>query len=186
MNWKDINIKTFKKIKSILNDKSLTDIEKNISLVSVIFDKNEDDLYEMDLNQIKHYINQIDFVSNFEPDYAKCPKIKKIGDIDVDIDYNLAKFTVAQYMDFMANMNTEPDIARLLATFIIPKGKKYNTDYNLEDYIEIIESELNIYDAECLLFFYILKSLKSPRTSHMALMMKWMGNKMHKAMGFQF
>lgn len=186
MNWKDINIKTFKKIKSILNDNQLIDIEKNISLVSVIFGISEDDLYEMDLNQIKHYINQIEFVSNFEPEYTKCPKIKKIGDIEVYIDYNLGKFSVAQYMDFMANMSVEPDIARLLATFIIPKGKKYNTDYNIEDFIKTIESELNIYDAECLLFFYILKSLKSLRNSRKALMMKWMGNKMHKAMGFQF
>ena len=36
MTWKDINIKTFKKINKIIKDDTLTDVEKEISLISII------------------------------------------------------------------------------------------------------------------------------------------------------
>lgn len=187
MTWKDINIKTFKKINKIIKDTNLTDVEKEISLISIIFNIDEDELYDMDLHTLKTYSTQIAFIEAFEPDYGKCPKIEKIGDIEIGIDYNLSHFTVAQYIDFMANIQSkEPDIARLLACILIPKGKKYNTDYDLEDFINQIEINLNIYDAESMLFFYIIESLRLLKRSHRTLMMKAMARKMIKKMGFKF
>ena len=44
MTWKDINIKTFKKINKILKDTNLTDVEKEISLIPVLFNIDEDEL----------------------------------------------------------------------------------------------------------------------------------------------
>lgn len=187
MTWKDINIKTFKKINKILKDSNLTDVEKEISLISIIFNLDEDDLYDMDLQTLKGYSTQIAFIEEFNPDYGKCPKIEKIGDVEVSVDYNLSHFTVAQYIDFMANIQAkERDTARLLACILIPKGKKYNTDYDLEDFINQIEINLNIYDAESMLFFYIIESLRLLKRSHKALMMKAMARKMIKKMGFKF
>lgn len=187
MTWRNINIKKFKEINSIIKDTNLTDIEKEISLISIIFNLDEDDLYDMDLQTLKTYSTQIAFIESFEPDYGKCPKIDKVGDIEVSVDYNLSHFTVAQYIDFMANIQSkDPDIARLLACILIPKGKKYNTDYDLEAFIKQIEINLNIYDAESMLFFYIVESLRLLKHSHKALMMKAMGKKMARAMGFKF
>lgn len=154
MQWKDINIKQFKNINKILKDKDLTDIEKNLELIAYVFNLDEDDLYDMDLSTIHKYTNELEFLNEFKPDYAKEPKIKHIGDYEVGVDYHLSKFTVAQYIDFMAEINSgEPDIARLCATILIPKGNKYNDGYNLEEFIEQIEQELNILDAESLVFF---------------------------------
>lgn len=187
MTWKDINIKKFKEINSILKDETLTDVEKEISLISIIFNLDEDDLYDMDLNTLKTYSTQIAFIEEFEPDYGKCPKIDKVGDIEVSVDYNLSHFTVAQYIDFMANIQSkEPDIARLLACILIPKGHKYNVDYDLEAFIKQIEINLNIYDAESMLFFYIIESLRLLKHSHKVLMMKAMAKKMARKMGFKF
>lgn len=187
MTWKDINIKTFKKINKILKDTNLTDVEKEISLISILFNIDEDDLYDMDLHTLKTYSTQIAFIEEFNPDYGKCPKIEKIGDIEVSVDYNLSHFTVAQYIDFMANIQSkEADIARLLACILIPKGHKYNTDYDLEDFINQIEINLNIYNAESMLFFYIIESLRLQRHSHKVLMMKAMARKMARKMGFKF
>lgn len=185
MTWKDINIKTFKKINKIIKDINLTDVEKEISLISILFNIDEDDLYDMDLQTLKTYSTQIAFIEEFNPDYGKCPKIERIGDVEVSVDYNLSHFTVAQYIDFMAEINsTEPDIARLCATILIPKGHKYNDGYNLEEFIEQIEQELNIFDAESLVFFYLIKSLKLISKSHKALMMRAMANKVVKAFRF--
>ena len=80
----------------------------------------------------------------------------------------------------------EADIARLLACILIPKGHKYNTDYDLEAFINQIEINLNIYDAESMLFFYIIESLRLLKRSHKVLMMKAMGKKLIKKMGFKF
>lgn len=187
MTWKDINIKTFKKINKIIKDTTLTDVEKEISLISILFNIDEDDLYDMDLQTLKTYSTQIAFLDSFEPDYGKCPKIEKIGDIEISVDYNLSHFTVAQYIDFMANIQSkDPDIARLLACILIPKGKKYNTDYDLEAFINQIEINLNIYDAESMLFFYIVESLRLLKHSHKVLMMKAMAKKMARKMGFKY
>ena len=187
MTWKDINIKTFKKINKIIKDETLTDFEKEISLISILFNIDEDELYDMDLHTLKTYSTQIAFIEEFNPDYGKCPKIERIGDIEIAIDYNLSHFTVAQYVDFMANIQSkDPDIARLLACILIPKGHKYNTDYDLEDFINQIEISLNIYDAESMLFFYIIESLRLLKRSHKVLMMKAMAKKMARKMGFRF
>lgn len=186
MTWKDINIKTFKKINKIIKDTNLTDVEKEISLISIIFNLDEDELYDMDLHTLKTFSTQIAFIDSFEPDYGKCPKIDKVGDIEVSVDYNLSHFTVAQYIDFMANIQSkERDIARLLACILIPKGKKYNVDYDLEEFIKQIEINLNIYDAESMLFFYIVKSLRLLKHSHKVMMMKALGKKMARKMGFK-
>ena len=187
MTWNDINIKTFKKINEIIKDDTLTDVEKEISLISIIFNLDEDDLYDMDLKTLKTYSDKIAFIEEFNPDYGKCPKIERIGDIEISVDYNLSHFTVAQYIDFMANIQSkEADIARLLACILIPKGKKYNTDYDLEAFIEEIEVDLNIYDAESMLFFYIVESLRLLKHSHKVLMMRALGKKMARKMGFKF
>ena len=187
MTWKDINIKTFKKINKIIKDTNLTDVEKGISLISIIFNIDEDELYDMDLQTLKTYSTQIAFIEEFNPDYGKCPKIDKVGDIEISVDYNLSHFTVAQYIDFMANIHSkEADIARLLACILIPKGHKYNTDYDLEAFINQIEIDLNIYDAETMLFFYIIESLRLLKRSHKVLMMKAMARKMARKMGFKF
>ena len=187
MTWKDINIKTFKKINKILKDTNLTDVEKEISLISILFNIDEDELYDMDLQALKTYSTQIAFIEEFNPDYGKCPKIDKVGDIEISVDYNLSHFTVAQYIDFMANIQSkEADIARLLACILIPKGHKYNTDYDLEAFINQIEINLNIYDAESMLFFYIIESLRLLKRSHRTLMMKALGKKLIKKMGFKF
>ena len=185
MQWKDINIKQFKNINKILKDENLTDIEKNLDLIGYVFDLSEDDLYDLDLGTIHKYTNELDFLNEFKPDYTKEPKIKRIGDYEVGVDYHLSKFTVAQYVDFMAEINSnEPDIARLCATILIPRGHKYNDGYNLEEFIERIEQEVNIYDAEALVFFYLIKSLKLINKSHKALMMRAMANKVVKAFRF--
>lgn len=187
MTWKDINIKTFKKINKILKDTNLTDVEKEISLISIIFNIDEDDLYDMDLRTLKTYSTQIAFIEEFQPDYGKCPKIERIGDTEISVDYNLSHFTVAQYIDFMANIQSkERDIARLLACILIPKGHKYNVDYDLEAFINQIEINLNIYDAESMLFFYIIESLRLLKRSHKVLMMKALAKKMARKMGFKF
>lgn len=185
MTWKDINIRQFKNINKILKDKDLTDIEKNLELIAYVFDLSEDDLYDLDLGTIHKYTNELEFLNEFKPDYTKEPKIKRIGDYEVGVDYHLSKFTVAQYIDFMAEINSnEPDVARLCATILIPRGHKYNEGYNLEEFIERIEQEVNIYDAESLVFFYLIKSLKLINKSHKALMMKAMANKVVKAFRF--
>ena len=187
MTWKDINIKTFKKINKIIKDTTLTDVEKEISLISILFNIDEDELYDMDLKTLKTYSAQIAFINEFQPDYGKCPKIEKIGNIEIGIDYSLSHFSVSQYIDFMANIQSkDPDIARLLACILIPKGKKYNTDYDLEDFINQIEISLNIYDAESMLFFYIIESLRLLKRSHKVLMMKAMAKKMARKMGFKY
>ena len=187
MTWRNINIKKFKEINKIIKDTNLTDVEKEISLISILFNIDEDDLYDMDLRELKTYSTQIAFIEEFRPDYGKCPKIDKVGDIEVSVDYNLSHFTVAQYIDFMANIQSkEPDIARLLACILIPRGKKYNTDYDLEAFINQIEINLNIYDAESMLFFYIIESLRCLKRSHKVLMMKAMAKKMARKMGFKF
>ena len=187
MTWNDINIKKFKEINKIIKDETLTDVEREISLISIIFNLDEDDLYDMDLKTLKTYSDKIAFINTFEPDYGKCPRIERIGDIEVSVDYNLSHFTVAQYIDFMANVQSkEHDIARLLACILIPKGHKYNTDYDLEAFIKQIENDLNIYDAESMLFFYIVRSLKLLKHSHKVLMMRALARKMARKMGFKY
>lgn len=65
-----------------------------------------------------------------------------------NVSLNPADISTAQYFDFI---NSEKEIPRylsqILAIFMVPEGKSYNTDYDIESAVYDIDNYLNVQEA---------------------------------------
>lgn len=125
--WDDISINDYRKISQIIEDDSIEDIDKTVYLLSIISDKTEEEIYNTPLNELSQYTKSLQFINSFDFNKKKNIKHIKINKWDCDIDYNLQKFTVAQYVDFQHYWDKDKikeNLEHIVACFVIPKGKK--------------------------------------------------------------
>ena len=155
--FKDINLKDYKKIVEISTRELDSDLEKDIAVLAVLCDCNEDDIYNMPLNELKSLLNQIEWVKGYNYTPAnKLPNKLKIDGIEYTINPDINKFTVAQYMDFQNFWDKRNEyMGNLLAVFIIPKGHKYNEGYDVMELADRLEEVFSLDDWNNVCFFFL-------------------------------
>lgn len=101
--WKDINLREYKKIVEISKRELDSELEKDIAVLAVLLNTNEDSLYNMNVLELKELLEQMKWIRNEQ--YTYNPNFKNIKKMNIDgVEYtvnpNINSFTVAQYMDF--------------------------------------------------------------------------------------
>lgn len=154
-NWNSITIEKYYDIMDILNSDD-DDITKNVKLVSVMLDKDEETIWDMDLAQVGDYISRLQFLNKFDiPDH---PNMKfNLSGYELEVMKDVTKINVAQYVDFQhfVKLPLREGMDKLLSIFIIPKGCKYNTDYDIIDLQKTIRENMSFRVAEGLLGFFL-------------------------------
>lgn len=97
------------------------------------------------------------------------------------INYGIDKLNVAQYIDFQTYLtkdNTANNLHRVLSVFLIPKGHKYNEDYDMLEVQNDIYEHMPIKLASDICFFMKKQSLISIKANLMYFkwvlkIMKW-------------
>ena len=156
--WENISIDKYYKIKDILDDETDDDITKNVKLVAVITDKDEDEVWNMDMAEAGEYISRLQFLNKFE--MPKHPNMKiKLPNYDLVVIKDLSKINVAQYVDFQnfVKMPLKESMEKILSIFLIPEGCSYNTGYDIIDVQKEIRENLSFRVAEGLLSFFMEK-----------------------------
>lgn len=158
-NWNQITISDYKKIKEINSRELDSDIEKGIALLSIICECQEDDLYGLNINDLKTLLSKMDWLKkpyNFNHNWNF--KHIKIDGQKYDVEVDVNKFTVAQFCDFQIYWDKRDDDAymgRLLTTFIKPHNCKYNEGYDVLELAEKLENTLTINDWNSICFFFL-------------------------------
>lgn len=156
--WDNITIEKYYNIKDILDDETDDDITKNVKLVAVITDKDEDEVWSMDMAEAGEYISRLQFLNKFE--LPKNPNMKiKLPNYDLVVIKDLTKINVAQYVDFQnfVKMPMKEGMEKILSIFLIPDGCKYNEGYDIIDVQKEIRENLSFRVTEGLLSFFIEK-----------------------------
>lgn len=156
--WENITIEKYYKIKDILDDEVDDDITKNVKLVAVITNKDEDEVWSMDMAEAGDYISKLTFLNKFE--LPKNPNMKiKLPNYDLVVIKDLTKINVAQYVDFQnfVKMPMKEGMEKILSIFLIPEGCKYNDGYDIIDLQKEIRENLSFRVAEGLLSFFMEK-----------------------------
>lgn len=163
--WRDISINEYYEIKDIIDDSTLKDYEKEVSILSLLTNKSEDEIWNMNVNNFKKLKSENIWIYNFNFDKGKSFKKIEIKGNKYNIDININNMTVAQYVDFqtywLQRDNMKNIIGNLLAIFIIPKGKKYNEGYDINQVVNDIMNNIDIMTAEEILFFFLSSYLIS-------------------------
>ena len=167
--WKDVTIDEYFDLCERLSDDNLTDYEKIIIKISFITGKSEDEIWNLNWPDFRTLQVESLWMEEFQLKENVKFKTIEINGEKYSIDTNLQNFTVAQYIDFQTffpkRKTNERVIGNILACFIIPKGKKYAEDYNIQELVENINSNLDIMTANEIMLFFLKQYLISIRVT---------------------
>lgn len=154
--WDNISIDKYYQIKDILDAEGDDDITKNVRLVALMLDKDESEVWDMELSKVGEYIDKLRFLNKFDiPDH---PRMKiNIPGYELEVMKDVTKINVAQYVDYQsfAQLPLREGIDKILSIFLIPKGCSYNTGYDIVDLQKSIRENLSFRIGEGLLGFIL-------------------------------
>lgn len=159
-NWEDISVELFYKLQAKLgNNFNLNEVEsldKNISIIALLSDNDEDTIADMPINDFSKMVKKIDFLKKMPNVEIKDKYI--INNKKYYVHTNLKKMTAAQYIDFQTlQKDYYNNLKYLLACFIIPEGKQYAQDYDIDEVANDIFKHLSIVDANSIMFFFAIQ-----------------------------
>ena len=130
-----LTIEKHKQIQKLLRDNNVEDMQAiQAELLAIYADTDADVIMNYPLTKYHKLLEK--FYADYFTDFSKAePAIKDkytAGDMVLVPMLDFTQITVAQMMDFSV-LSTDPveNIEKLLAIFLIPKGKKYNDGYDL-------------------------------------------------------
>lgn len=156
--WENISIDKYYEIKDILDDEEDDDITKNVKMVALITDMDENEVWNMDMAEAGEYISRLQFLNKFElPDN---PNMKfNLPGYQLKVMKDVSKISVAQYVDFQnfVKLPLREGMEKILSIFLIPEGCKYNEGYDIIDLQKVIRENISFRVAEGLLSFFTEK-----------------------------
>lgn len=159
----DLPLAKYLKTLEIFNDASLSDLDKNVEILAIYTDTTVDEILKLRPDEVGVYMADMsNAISSYKPSNSKRPKKIKINDQVYKINYNIGKLNMAQYIDFqqiIVKKNYLENLPALLSIFIIPKGHKYNDDYDIIELRNILENNLTLDEALSIVFFSKMKSI---------------------------
>ena len=153
MTWNDISLKQFLEIQKIY-DKEMSDFEKSKHLISIIYDKDINDIPVRDLDS---YLKEIASLLNTPPEQAKIKKEYVINGYKYKLSPKIEDMSTGQFWDFTEySKNPTKNIHKILSCFLIPDGMKYGTGYDIDVVLKDMDS-LAITDVNAISFFLLAK-----------------------------
>lgn len=155
--WDSISIQKYYDIMEILEDKD-DDITKNVRIVALILDKDDQDIWNMGMEEAGDYISRLQFLGKF--DLPKNPNMNiKLPGYDIKVMKDVTKINVAQYVDFQnfVKIPLKDSMEKILSVFLIPEGCRYNEGYDIIDLQKVIRENLSFRVAEGLLGFFLIQ-----------------------------
>lgn len=165
-------------IRELLKE-DMDDLDLQTQILSIVNDMPLEAVLDLPVTEYSKLASEISFLTEKPVIKAKCPSKIKLGDNEYYVMKDINKINAAQFIDYNTYMKQDdPDglIDRIMSIFIIPVGKKYNTDYDIEEVQEDIREYLPIQTALEACFFFRKKQTKYLRymLTYLELMMKIM------------
>ena len=155
MNWNDISIKQYNDIKNLYLDTELSDEDRLILQINILFGV---DALKLKTNELHKYINEMKFLG------SKIPKMKikkeyQLGNNTYVLKKELKDVTVAQWIDwqnFLKDGSDTDNFPNLLSVFFFPKDvNEYGDGYDIEQVRQDINNHLSIAEAMSISSFFL-------------------------------
>ena len=149
--WEDITLDQYIQIYQLLDVEGMDEMVYAEILKIVV----GEDVEDLSLSEYKQMFKHLDFLKAKMPEVkARKEYILKGNKYKCDLD--ISKITGSQYLDYVNYIKENKGVenfAKIISVFLIPKGHKYNDGYDIDELIEIIESEMKIIDVNAISFF---------------------------------
>lgn len=160
-------------IVDVVKNKDMETIDKNIKLISIVSDLSEDEIENLPIAEYNRLLSQCEWM-NREP-IGEYNDHFILNGREYVVDNDLKRLTTAQYIDFQTfQKDIKKNIKYILAVFILPKGKKYNEGYDIDEVANDIWEYMPYIYVEGLLSFFLLafQSLINSLLTYSILKMK--------------
>lgn len=177
--WTNITVEDFYKLKEIEESKDTDDV-KQLKKLAFIIEKPFEEVRNYSLQEIQNLAPNLNNLNGqlFSDTFEKQKKNKitkiKLNGKEYVVWVDIPSMTYAQFVAFQEANRTQ-NISAILTSIIIPKGKKYGEDYDMDELQNDIQKYMKFIDAEVLLFFFaqtLVNSLNSLVTSSIQMMSK--------------
>ena len=159
----DLPLAKYLKTLEIFNDKNLSDLDKNIEILAIYADTTVDEILKLRPDAVGAYFSDMsNAISSYKPSNSKHPKKININNQVYNVNYNIGKLNMAQYIDFQQTIVKKTyleNLPALLSIFIIPNGHKYNNDYDILELRKVLENNITLDEALSIVFFFYLRSI---------------------------
>ena len=156
MGWTDISIKQYNEIKDLYLDTDLSDEDRLILQINILFGV---DALKLKTSELHKYVNEMKFLGEKVPK-MKIKKEYQLGNNTYTLKKELKDVTVAQWIDwqnFLKDGSDTDNYANLLSIFFFPKGEKeYGENYDIEQVRQDINNHLSIAEAMSISSFFLL------------------------------
>lgn len=165
-NYRDLPIGMYQEICEIDRRTDLEEIARQVSILSILTGKTEEEIYGMPIAEYREIAHKSSFLLHPYEDEILTAKSYKIGAWNLIPVEDYRKITTAQYIDFQTfAADPEKNIVPLLSVMLVPKGKKYNQDYDVMEVQKAIAEHLSVADALSLLAFFFVQFRQSIKDS---------------------
>ena len=138
MEWRDVTVDQFCKIEEYLEDggKEDNNVIQAINMLAILNDQEVEYYAKMPISELTRCIHELDFMQS-TPQAALVKNRYVINGRTYELNTTFAQFTAAQYIDYqMYAEEPKKNRKQILSIFLIPKGKKYNEGYDIQQVID--------------------------------------------------
>lgn len=130
--------------------------ERNLALLSVLSDMDEDSLLNLPITTFNEMMKQGAFLAEPIPPMKarRVASSYQVGDFTLCPMLDVTKWKAGQYIDFQTFSKSE-NLVGMLSTILVPKGKTYNNDYDIVEVVDAIGNDLSIIDAQVVSAFFL-------------------------------
>lgn len=163
--YSELSIKEYLELRDVLTSvESEDDLSYQVAMLAYLNGKTEDDVLNLNLADYHKLVSETQFLMEMPKPTNKPPFKIKIGNYELEMTKDVARMSVAQYVDFnhfITDENRDKFTANIVACLYVPKGKKYNDGYDVEEVTKLIEENLSIQTAVDVGFFFLKRFLRS-------------------------
>lgn len=159
--WSEVTLEEYTQIREILDDKERDREDTLIALAAILQGVDEDTILNMPLDEVEPVFEMVQGLGQ-KPRANRVCKRYNLGEWSLKVMDR--QMCLAQWIDFQnyAREGYENHLADILSVVLVPEGKSYNKDYDMEK----LKRDLRLFtvgDALAVCFFFQRRWLKSTR-----------------------
>ena len=162
--YRELPIGDYQDILALCKDESLEELDRQVKILSILTKVDEDTLLNLPIQEFKVLTSRMGFLEKDLPTkVTSLADSYKIGKFELVPVTDMRKVITAQYIDFQSfhQAGFEDHFVEILSCILVPKGKKYNQDYDIIEVQDAIRRNLNVHDAASLYAFFIFSCRES-------------------------
>ena len=162
--YKSLPIEDYQKILALCKDDGLEELDRQVKILSILTGIGEDEILDLPIQEFKVMTSRMGFLERDLPtEVTRLEESYRIGRFDLVPVIDMRKISTAQYIDFQSfhQAGFEEHFVEILSCILIPKGRKYNQDYDIIEVQDAIRRDLNVHDGASIYAFFMFSCRES-------------------------